>query len=736
MLSKSTSQIAAGNLVNKIVEKKLVPVGKRQIYKLLANYKLNGSPSKGLQKSWGETGRNPYLDRCDVGDIVLDLQSNSGYCLDSKSLEATIAEKQKNDLLARGIQPLSSSNTTPSATSIRNYKSLIAAQPGVSVARTAVIKSPTRYTAENSLRSAMSFILTTAATHFTLSTQINPDVYKDIKRSDAVSESSKFLFDQISKVHNNRPLQPVRRAYVMSTDDTTEFVFQGQGSNLSKAEFVLVSSKALATSGTRAKFKTGSTDCANGLRVKLTHTFAANGTMAPLFVSVCGLTERELPTEQCPSGVLVLKIAGLCIGEASATGTVIFVRNDNDKQTDKVRFRVYRDDVFLPFVSRQRTLCDGWNEGCDIDDSLRVVSWCDGDIQQIATIVEDETLQKFKSLKIVANKQSAARSATEQAADLAKVFKTQHALQYMTTAANVDPSNHPMKRVIMQGFEEMMDKGLNLNLIKRKALIDFLSCIPEVLTKAATRSNIVHGFVSNGLVGDERSYNSKFAMADFKLMLSTIRRDVTTTEYELCKSTFAELFKIQLENGFVSESEYDRLGFSQDMNVAGEEVLKTATVSQECRQRAKNLSHKIQVELRKERENLLEAEEKRKAANRINKCHKLLQDNKTCEAKLNGTAVTLELLSKCNSKELQAFIHVRNFKTERTEDWKWPRKGKLEEAESGEDNLIKRAFDCSQKEVILTVPSLTSAVPSETPNTRHTEAGVVHSLPRANTIFQ
>ena len=65
----------------------------------------------------------------------------------------------------------------------------------------------------------------------------------------------------------------------------------------------------------------------------------------------------------------------------------------------------------------------------------------------------------------------------------------------------------------------MKEKGLNLNLTKRNALIDFLSCLPEVLTKAATRSNIVHGFVSNGLVGDEMKFNSKFAFPDFEMML-------------------------------------------------------------------------------------------------------------------------------------------------------------------------------------------------------------------------
>ena len=167
-------------------------------------------------------------------------------------------------------------------------------------------------------------------------------------------------------------------------------------------------------------------------------------------------------------------------------------------------------------------------------------------------------MEKFKTLKITANKQSAARSATEQAADLAKVFKNQHYLQRMTTVANVDPSNHPMKRTIIQGIQEMKQAGLRLGLIKEKALIDFLSCLPEVLTKSATRSSIVHGFVANGLVGDESQFNSKFAFPDFDKMLHTVRREIHKVEKDLCKSTFQELLKIQEEHGCIPESDYDR----------------------------------------------------------------------------------------------------------------------------------------------------------------------------------
>ena len=83
----------------------------------------------------------------------------------------------------------------------------------------------------------MSFILTTAATHFVLAAQVSPDVAKDSRNRQAISKSSKWLFDKVTMAHKNRELQPIRRSYVMSTDDTTEFVFHGQGTKVLLMEF-------------------------------------------------------------------------------------------------------------------------------------------------------------------------------------------------------------------------------------------------------------------------------------------------------------------------------------------------------------------------------------------------------------------------------------------------------------------------------------------------------------------
>ena len=93
--------------------------------------------------------------------------------------------------------------------------------------------------------------------------------------------------------------------YVLTTDDTVKFIFDGKGD--SHDNFRLVSTKSLSKSTTRSKYKLNDTNNMNGLRVKLTYTFCGAGIMAPIFILVMGLNKRELPDDQCIS----LNIPGL-----------------------------------------------------------------------------------------------------------------------------------------------------------------------------------------------------------------------------------------------------------------------------------------------------------------------------------------------------------------------------------------------------------------------------------------
>ena len=85
------------------------------------------------------------------------------------------------------------------------------------------------------------------------------------------------------------------------------YIFEGKGTV--NDCFRLVGTKALQSGGTRSKYKNDDPNHVCGLRVKITYTFSAAGTMAPIFISVLGLNDRELPNDDCIS----MKIEGLCV---------------------------------------------------------------------------------------------------------------------------------------------------------------------------------------------------------------------------------------------------------------------------------------------------------------------------------------------------------------------------------------------------------------------------------------
>ena len=127
------------------------------------------------------------------------------------------------------------------------------------------------------------------------------------------------------------------------------------------------------------------------------------------------------------------------------------MRGDTDG--DKRRCKIYRNDVLVPFVNSTRSLFDDWSEGSAILDSQRAICWCDGDIQQISTIVADDSPALLAENKICANKQNAARTGTEQAADLTKTFKIMQSVQGTITTTDVPCELHPLKRIITRKFQ-------------------------------------------------------------------------------------------------------------------------------------------------------------------------------------------------------------------------------------------------------------------------------------------
>jgi hypothetical protein len=694
-MSLQASKKERSTLMEKLVEKKEVPVGMTAMYRALRRER-EGLPN---DRPWNAKGAPRLISKEGLVEIRSHLDSMGGKTIGSKEVRERIVEFQQEAIRSQGRVPIGT-HIVPTQQTIRNYSARLAAMKGMDFSQRTTIKSSTRYTAENSLISSMAFLLLVASTHYVVTRHKNQKVYTDIQ--DAPKGALK-LFQLVQEAHGGLPIFPIKPSHMTTTDDTVAYVFDGRG--MGKDQFRLLSQKSNKKAGTLSKYSQGEQIHCNGLRVKITYSFNGAGASAPVFVSVTGLTEHELPKEAVPSGLLALKIQGLCVGGTGINlgempaGWLVFIRNDNDGESEKKRYRFYRENVFIPFLNDIRKEYDGWVEKSTIEDESTIISWQDGDFAQVATLTEDETLENFRALKVVLNKQNPARSATEQAADLAKVFKLIKQLVQTVTIADLPADQSPLKRAIAAQFQALTAEAkLNLRPNKYKALIDFIACLPEMLTKACTRENIVHGSTANGMLDQK-----KRRFPGFDNLLGTCRKHPTVEEYKLCEDSFKELFEYQFLHGHVPDDKFDEFGFPQDEDPDGNTVRREATLSQETHQRAKCLSHKHQVELRSLRRSEVESASRRKRAVVDNRIMKHLNVNVKCQEKLgNFGEATFEDFAKCRGDELTSFLFVRDPTISVS---KLPKKGKVADAEAGVDVLILRAFGARTKPIRLKDPS-------------------------------
>ena len=127
--------------------------------------------------------------------------------------------------------------------------------------------------------------------------------------------------------------------------------------------------------------------------------------------------------------------------------------------------------------------------------------------------------------------------------------------------------------------------------------MDFISCLPSIVSKAAPTSKTdVDGFVNIGMLDEQTK-----CYPDIYRIMKTVRRNLGDSEVELVEDNFKYLFEFQLDHGHISDDVYQTLGFPPDKDVEGNIYDRNAGISQESCQRAKCVSRPMQRSLRKER---------------------------------------------------------------------------------------------------------------------------------------
>ena len=703
------------NFVRYACTNKRIPVDRRTFIRRVASH-ANGD----LVRQWNlPKGRHPLMTISECKQLVENINERKGLSLTKTTM--------KNILMERKSHKENSVICTVSKSSTDRYIStLMCCGSDVTVRTKVQQKDRNRLIAEHSIRSCVSYLMTVAVTHYRI-------VKKKIPSISNATIGATTLYDMVQACNSNNNLAPVSPWLITSTDDSTLFVFRG----IKKTQEKLYVCGKRDESGKLSNFNgdTGGTDKLSGVRVRHTHTINAYGNTAPIYITMYGLNDRELPVSKNPDGMLVLKIPGLCIGAgqdirlSNVIGYVIFLRNDQKKEGEYTletkNFDYYRNKVYLPYIE---TLRQKYNKNFDVMDDNNddtVVSWYDGGPSQLSLLINEKTLQNNDERMIVSCKHAAASTAVQQAADVSPIFRSIRTISDKMTS--IDMPNRAYKQNVHKIFKDAQKNGLiNLKPTAENAFIDHIVSCPDIFSRSINNKAILQGFLSNGMI-DRKQLN----WPDFNSILGTCRRKITHEEVSLIKNTFSVLYKEMDQKGYISEEKFDELNYPVDKDENNLEVRRNAKITDEKSQRAKILSHKFQRSLRQK---IIHEKSQKEMRN-------MRENNKTCADKLETSKECVNILlentnivdesnalnclefvdfKKPSKKQLQCFIFVRTRSA-----LKQPKnnnlivipknKGTVAEAVNGYCNLIRMAYDIRDHPIMLQLPSCDSNSSSANP---------------------
>ncbi len=159
-----------------------------------------------------------------------------------------------------------------------------------------------------------------------------------------------------------------------------------------------------------------------------------------------------------------------------------------------------------------------------IPDKLTAVTYCDRDFSQINAI--KSLINLFTNNKVIANEQNASPSGVKHPADLARVFKLIKNMLPSHTVKNILAERCPMKALMLDAFKDKLEH-LNLAPNKRNSLIDFISSLSVMATKACTVKIIQHGFIEAGMIDAEN-----LQYTEFDKIIATCRWSPSVEEYK------------------------------------------------------------------------------------------------------------------------------------------------------------------------------------------------------------
>lgn len=285
----------------------------------------------------------------------------------------------------------------PSGTSVDRYFTLYCDRRSKKLLRGKVQKkSMTRFTGEHSLRSSVSFAGVEASIGLIVGEDERPNQHK--KPVEDASDGAQKLVQIVREANDGESVCPAQPGAQFTFDDMTVFGFEGINNGTGKAEWRLLDPDESYAARSACSVDVDGSEGSHfqGQRAHLSFSMARHGCVASIWATRAGLSEAELPSDACPSGMYITKVPGLTIGGSDIMqeghGCVVLVQsNAMNSDWDSVEKRLFeecQERAFYPFVAKIREVDYGWDPSTPAPEWLCCAAWCDGCTPQLAALVD------------------------------------------------------------------------------------------------------------------------------------------------------------------------------------------------------------------------------------------------------------------------------------------------------------------------------------------------------------
>jgi len=503
-------------------EKGLVPVTDDYCYRVCKNY-LEG---KKIAETWGDKhrgGRPPIMDLADVeASREAHFVKNGGLSFKPDDVKRWLITQHNSQRIANG--GIADPTWEPAPSTVKNYYELFTADPSVELSKKAQGQTNTRFAAGTSERALVCLVVGECYSKY----RIGEPSASHPMRENPGTKGAQELERLVSKYYGNAPVYTIHPSLINNTDDTKMYTCKtAMGRGQAKGNYVFTAHQSsLKVQQNSPKVRDDAPVVANGVSVKPTFTLSAGGFVAPFYVTVYGLTERELPREKTPSGIRIVPIEGFCVGSlvdlrhVNARGYVVLCRADVDAESVSMRnFLHYHQEIYLKqHVDVIREVAFDYDSNMEVDDYLESYGSFDGATDQLSAVTQKEIMGLSRSRRNTMVKHNKSRSMREQPADCGDIFKLLK-FQDKITSSEHQPSQF-LANKINATFTRLQNEGIVYLGKKRGPLESFLATFPEATRKVISPEKIQQGYIRMGAIDKESK-----CRPDMDVLLNTLAGD-------------------------------------------------------------------------------------------------------------------------------------------------------------------------------------------------------------------